>query len=102
MKSAGLIALGLSFLAAEASAQTVDAKDFSVERFQLSLDRNGILGVESAIVPRDGMWDLTLFSTFSNDPLVVRRRSIRKNLPCLAIGCSRECRYPVSCTRAGQ
>ncbi|MCE9575974.1 MAG: tandem-95 repeat protein, partial [Deltaproteobacteria bacterium] len=47
-----------------------EPRDFAVERFQLSSDRGGILGVEGAAVT-NGSWDLGLWLGTSNDPLVV-------------------------------
>ena len=48
------------------------AKDLPMERFQLSLDRNGILGVEWAEVPDHLNFDLSLMLNFSDDVLVLR------------------------------
>lgn len=55
-------------------AQT-EPQDFSVERFQLSLDRDGMLNLEWAAVPRHLAWDVSLWVGYANDPLVLYRES---------------------------
>ncbi|MBL4637608.1 MAG: OmpA family protein, partial [Kofleriaceae bacterium] len=55
-----------------ASAQEISGDtNYSVERFQLSSDRLGILDVESAAVPKHMTLDLGLWAGYANDPLVV-------------------------------
>ncbi len=62
-------------------AQTLDEpRDFSVERFQLSIDRNGLLGVEWAEVPKHLDWDLSLVLGATDDVLVVSQRNERGEL----------------------
>ena len=68
------VALGsaLTMAAPIAEAQIVtEERDFSVERFDLSSSRTGILGVEDAGLTRRWDWDLHLWLGTANDPLVV-------------------------------
>ncbi|MCA9549247.1 MAG: OmpA family protein [Myxococcales bacterium] len=67
-------ALGLAVLTASAAApaQTVrEARNFSAERFQLSLDRDGVLSLEWAEVPRHMAWDVSLWLGYADDPLAL-------------------------------
>ncbi len=53
------------------AVMTEETRDFSVERFRLSLDEHGILGVESATVPEHGTWGASLWLGYARAPLVV-------------------------------
>ncbi len=56
----------------EVNAQQITGDtNYSVERFQLSSDRLGILDVESAAVAEHMVLDLGLWAGYANDPLVV-------------------------------
>lgn len=57
-------------LVAPAGAQ-VAGDDFGIERFRLSIDRSGLLDVESAVVPRHASWSAGVFLGFAHDPLVI-------------------------------
>ena len=59
---------------ASAQAPRDELRDFSVERFQLASDRNGVLGVEWAEARGDMVriaLDVSLWLGYANDPLVV-------------------------------
>lgn len=57
---------------AQVHAQSVEeSKDFPVERFHLSTDRNGLLGVEWAGLRSKGAWEVSLWVGLADDPLVV-------------------------------
>jgi len=58
-----------------AQAQFAEGQDFSVERFQLSLDREGMLNLEWAGVPPHLAWDVSLWVGYADDPLVLYRTS---------------------------
>ncbi len=69
---------GLAVLAclgsASVSAQTVvERRNFSAERFRLSLDRDGLLSAEWAEVPRHLSWDVSMWLGFADDPLALYR-----------------------------
>lgn len=49
--------------------------DIQTERFRVSLDRAGMLGVENAAVPEHMIFDAALWVSYSNDPLVFSRRT---------------------------
>jgi hypothetical protein len=66
--------LGLAVGGATTSAQAqavIESRDFTVERFHLSTDRNGLLGVEWGGLRDAGSWELSLWMGYANDPLVV-------------------------------
>jgi outer membrane protein OmpA-like peptidoglycan-associated protein len=68
------VSLAVLGAAAGAAAQTIqESRNFSAERFQLSLDRDGILTVEWAEVPRHLSWDLSLWLGYADDPLALYR-----------------------------
>jgi uncharacterized protein (TIGR03382 family) len=63
---------GLTALVPVAAAQVASEKqDFSIERFELSSDTGGILGVEGAGLGARWAWDVHLWLGSANDPLVV-------------------------------
>ncbi|CAN0530832.1 unnamed protein product, partial [Laminaria digitata] len=69
---------GLAVLAclgsASVSAQTVvERRNFSAERFRLSLDREGLLSAEWAEVPQHLSWDVSMWLGFADDPLALYR-----------------------------
>lgn len=69
-----LPALGSSV--ADAQSFTIQGDtDIQTERFRLSLDRSGMLGVENAAVPEHMIFDAALWLSYSNDPLVYSRRN---------------------------
>ncbi|MDQ3299512.1 MAG: carboxypeptidase regulatory-like domain-containing protein, partial [Myxococcota bacterium] len=45
--------------------------EFGIERFRLSIDRAGVLDVESAAVPQHASWSAGVFLGFAHDPLVI-------------------------------
>ncbi|MEO8706097.1 MAG: OmpA family protein [Kofleriaceae bacterium] len=55
------------------SAAHAEARDFSVERFQLATDRLGVLGVEWAEGRGDMAFEVGMWLGYANDPLVVYR-----------------------------
>jgi outer membrane protein OmpA-like peptidoglycan-associated protein len=59
----------VALLAGTAQAQELSA-DIPLERFRLAADRDGVLDVEWAAVPRHLDWDLALWLDFADDPLV--------------------------------
>ena len=65
-------ALVASTGAAHAQA-VVENRDFPVERFHLSTDRNGLLGVEWGGLRSPRAWELSLWLGYANQPLVVYR-----------------------------
>jgi MYXO-CTERM domain-containing protein len=66
-----LTTLALVAAASPAAAQAMEPRDFSVERFQLATDRDGILGVEGAEARGQLALDVALWLGYANDPLVV-------------------------------
>jgi large repetitive protein len=73
-QAATLASIGLGAIAATttlAHAQVVEKQDFSVERFSVSQDRNGILSVESGELGKRWSWDMHLWLGSANDPLNV-------------------------------
>jgi outer membrane protein OmpA-like peptidoglycan-associated protein len=58
-----------ALVAGTAQAQEMSA-DIPLERFRLAADRDGVLDVEWAAVPRHLDWDLALWLDFADDPLV--------------------------------
>jgi outer membrane protein OmpA-like peptidoglycan-associated protein len=74
MRAAAVVSVGLGAVAAavdvqSASAQVAEAQNFSVERFSISQDRNGILSVESGALGERLSWDMHLWLGSANDPL---------------------------------
>ncbi len=70
--AAGVLLLWASFVPAAASAQSVaEGRNFSAERFRLSLDQQGLLNVEWAEVPNHLDWDLSLWLGLADDPLAI-------------------------------
>ncbi|MEZ4401114.1 MAG: OmpA family protein [Kofleriaceae bacterium] len=71
-RAAAMAVAATAATAGVAAAQSVtEARDFSVERFALASDREGVLGVEGASVAPTGTWDVHLWLGTANDPLVV-------------------------------
>jgi len=62
---------GVLFSFGLAEAQTTEGQNFSVERFQLSLDREGMMNLEWAGVPDHLAWDISLWLGYADDPLVL-------------------------------
>src|SRR5688572_20473083 len=54
----------------------VASDELGIERFRLSIDRSGVLDVDSADVPKHASWSGGLFVGFAHDPLVVYSRSM--------------------------
>jgi uncharacterized repeat protein (TIGR01451 family)/fimbrial isopeptide formation D2 family protein len=72
--AAAAMVAGGTFVAASgvAHAQAViENRDFPVERFHLSTDRNGLLGVEWGGLRSPKAWELSLWLGYANEPLVV-------------------------------
>lgn len=72
--AAAAASLGLGAVAASvgtANAQVAEKQNFSVERFSVSQDRNGILSVESGLLGKKYSWDMHLWLGAANDPLNV-------------------------------
>ena len=65
------VAVGGAATAAEAQVVTGEA-DYSAERFHLSMDRRGVLGVENPHTPGHLKIDVGLWLGYANDPLTVR------------------------------
>jgi outer membrane protein OmpA-like peptidoglycan-associated protein len=72
-RGALVFAAALALVPNLASAQNTgdETRDFSVERFQLASDRNGVLGVEWAESRGYLAFDVALWLGYANDPLVV-------------------------------
>jgi uncharacterized repeat protein (TIGR01451 family)/MYXO-CTERM domain-containing protein len=71
-RRAALAGLVVGVAAAPAAAQVAtEPRDFSVERFELSSDQGGILGVEGGGLTRPWDWDVHLWLGSADDPLVV-------------------------------
>jgi uncharacterized protein (TIGR03382 family) len=66
------LVLGVVALAPRAEAQEA-AEKFSLERFRLASDRDGVLHAESGAVPAHLSWDAALLFGFQSDPLVIYR-----------------------------
>ncbi len=66
-----VLGLGLAATPVAHAQVTADNSDFSIERFDLSSARGGILGVEGAGLTQPWDWDLHLWLGTANDPLVV-------------------------------
>ncbi len=81
----GALVASLVATASPAAAQMVDvgATDYPAERFQLSMDRDGILGVESARAPGHLVVDLGIWLGYANDPLTLRLGDDRDRLASL-------------------
>lgn len=70
--------LAVATLSNNANAQSAAADDYSVERFRLSTDRNGILDVEAASVPKHLSFNIGLYLNYADDPLnVVNTNNMR-------------------------
>ena len=69
-----LVAFALVATAATARAQAWD--DFTVERFRLAIDGNGLLDVDWADVPGHKSWGVGLWASFARDPLVLYDRTM--------------------------
>ncbi|WP_428262479.1 OmpA family protein [Haliangium sp.] len=63
-----------------ARAQTVIETDFTLERFRLSGDRQGVLDIEWGQTMPRGTWDFGLWLGTSDDPLVIVRDSDNERL----------------------
>ncbi len=64
----------VSFVPRSADAQVaMEPRNFSVERFQLASDRQGLLGVEWAEGRGNMAFDVAMWVGYANDPLVVYR-----------------------------
>lgn len=57
-----------------AFGQVVEPASFSAERFELSVDRDGVLNAEAAVVPSHLEWNLNLWLGGANDPVVLYER----------------------------
>ncbi len=62
---------GVLFIFGLAEAQTTEGQNFSVERFQLSLVREGMMNLEWAGVPDHPAGDISLWLGYADDPLVL-------------------------------
>nr|HPH70469.1 transporter [Kofleriaceae bacterium] len=72
--AAAAASIGLGAVAATvgtANAQVAEKQNFTVERFSVSQDRNGILSVESGMLGKKHSWDMHLWLGAANDPLNV-------------------------------
>lgn len=58
-------------------------QEFSIERFRLSLDKNGIFDVESAEVPKHLSWGVSTWLGYEDDPLVLYKKSTGKRVGAL-------------------
>ena len=65
-----VVAMVIVALAAPAHAQ-VASDEFGIERFRLSIDRSGVLDVDSASVPLHESWSAGVFVGFAHEPLVL-------------------------------
>lgn len=75
MKRTNLLASALACAGAFASTPAFAQEapqDFNLERFRLSLDRRGILDVESGEVGKHNEWELSVWLGHQDDPLVLR------------------------------
>ena len=77
-----LIGLGAAAPAARAQVVTGD-DDYSAERFQLAMDRRGVLGVEAPTTPGHLKLDVGFWLGYANDPLTVRVGDDRERLGAL-------------------
>ena len=67
--TAGAIAVGA--VAAPALADVTPTQDFSIERFRLAMDKDGVIGAESAAIPANFDFDAAAWLSYATDPLVV-------------------------------
>lgn len=68
-------AAGASVLPGRGRAQSAaEGRNFSVERFRIALDANGILDVESGAVPKHLSFGVGLWLGYADDPLVIERQ----------------------------
>ncbi len=75
---ASMVAIAMLALASvPASAQVVEPRDFSVERFRLSLDRNGIVDAEWADTPGHLRFQFSSWVGYANNPFVVANQTGR-------------------------
>lgn len=65
------VAVAAAVAGAGGTAAADDSHDFSVERFRLAADQNGVIGVESAAVTGNFVWDASLWLGYARDPLVL-------------------------------
>ncbi len=70
-RSAAIAAAALLVMALATPAKAQQSDAFSVERFRLAMDRDGVLDVEWAAVPEHLHWNLGLWLGTANDPLVL-------------------------------
>ncbi|MEO0811734.1 MAG: hypothetical protein AAFY60_02645, partial [Myxococcota bacterium] len=54
-----------------ASAQLVDRRNFDANRLRPAMSREGVMNVESPVVPGHLRWDATLWYDYADDPYVV-------------------------------
>ncbi len=78
-RRAGALAAGLALIlawtASPAQAQETTSDNFSVERFRLAADSEGVLDIEWGAVPKQHMrWDMAAWLGTANDPLVLYQR----------------------------
>jgi outer membrane protein OmpA-like peptidoglycan-associated protein len=69
-----------------AAAQTTAPEagpGLGIERFRLSLDRQGLLDVEAGHGARAGSWNLALWGGYTNDPMVLRQVGSNRRLGAL-------------------
>ena len=69
MRWVGVVLVVLA-LGAPVHAQ-VASDEFGIERFRLSIDRSGVLDVDSATVPLHKSWSAGVFAGFAHEPLVL-------------------------------
>ena len=65
------------FAAAQDAGPRDELRNFSIERFQLASDRNGLLGVEWAESRGYLAFDVSVYLGYANDPLVVNDNAMR-------------------------
>jgi outer membrane protein OmpA-like peptidoglycan-associated protein len=70
-RMAHVVVLGLAVAPAAARADEIEPRNFSVERFHLAADRNGLFNVDWAEHPGDNAIDVALVTGLIDDPLVV-------------------------------
>jgi outer membrane protein OmpA-like peptidoglycan-associated protein len=66
-----VVLVGLAVAPAVARADEIEPRNFSVERFHLAADRNGLFNVDWAEHPGDNAIDVALVTGLIDDPLVV-------------------------------
>jgi hypothetical protein len=65
------VAVVLAFALSGTAHAQVASDEIGIERFRLSIDRSGVLDVESASVPLHKSWSASVFAGFAHDPLVL-------------------------------